>query len=35
MTALEKAKLAAKALDDKKASDIEIIDVKERTSLSE
>lgn len=35
MTAQEKAQAAAKALDDKKASNIEILDVKNRTSLSE
>lgn len=35
MTAYEKAQTAVAALEDKKASNIEIIDVKERTSLSE
>ncbi len=35
MTANEKAQAVQKALDDKKASNIEVIDVKERTSLSE
>jgi ribosome-associated protein len=35
MTALEKAKAAMKALDDKKASNIEIIDVSEQTSLGD
>lgn len=35
MTAHEKAQAAAKALDDKKATNIEILDVKNRTSLSE
>lgn len=35
MTALEKAKAAVKALDDKKASNIELIDVKKQTSLAE
>lgn len=35
MTALEKAQAAVKALDDKKASQIELLDVKEQTSLAE
>ena len=35
MTALEKAKAAMKALDDKKASNIEIIDVSQQTSLGD
>ena len=35
MTALEKAKAAMKALDDKKASNIEIIDVSGQTSLGD
>ena len=35
MTALEKAKAAMKALDDKKASNIELIDVSAQTSLSD
>ena len=35
MTAQDKAKLAMKALDDKKASNIELIDVSEQTSLGD
>lgn len=35
MTANEKSQAVVKALEDKKASNIEVIDVKERTSLSE
>ncbi len=35
MTVNEKVQAIIKALDDKKASNIEVIDVKERTSLSE
>ena len=35
MTALEKAKAAQKALEDKKASSIELIDVSKQTSLAE
>ena len=35
MTALDKAKAAMKALDDKKASNIEIIDVSGQTSLGD
>lgn len=35
MTAYEKAQAAVNALEDKKASSIEVIDVKERTSLCE
>lgn len=35
MTAYEKAQVCIKALDDKKASKIELIDVCEQTSLSE
>ena len=35
MTAYEKSQAAVAALEDKKASNIEVIDVKERTSLSE
>lgn len=35
MTAYEKAQICVKALDDKKASKIELIDVCEQTSLSE
>ena len=34
MTANEKSQAVVKALEDKKASNIEVIDVKERTSLS-
>ncbi|MGN0182768.1 MAG: ribosome silencing factor [Candidatus Ornithomonoglobus sp.] len=35
MTALEKANIAVKALDDKKASNIELLDVSQQTSLGE
>lgn len=35
MTPLEKAQIAVKALDDKKASNIELMNVAEQTSLSE
>ena len=35
MTANEKSQAVVRALEDKKASNIEVIDVKERTSLSE
>lgn len=35
MTALEKANIAVKALDDKKASNIELLDVAQQTSLGE
>lgn len=35
MTAYEKVQAAVKALEDKKASGIEVLDVKERTSLAE
>lgn len=35
MTPLEKAQIAAKALDDKKASNIELINVADQTSLAE
>ena len=35
MTALEKAKAVMKALDDKKASNIELIDVSKQTSLGD
>jgi ribosome-associated protein len=35
MTSLEKAKAAVKALDDKKASNIELLDVSDQTSLSD
>ncbi len=35
MTAYEKVQVAVKALEDKKASGIEVLDVKKRTSLAE
>ncbi len=35
MTALEKAKIAVNALEDKKASNIELLDVSQQTSLGE
>lgn len=35
MTSVEKAQIAAKALGDKKASDVKILEVAEMTSLSE
>ncbi len=35
MNALEKAKIIAKAIDDKKAKSVEVLDVKEQTSLCE
>lgn len=35
MTALEKANIAVKALDDKKASNIELLDVSKQTSLGD
>lgn len=35
MTSLEKANIAAKALDDKKANNIEILDVSKQTSLGD
>ncbi len=35
MDALEKAKIIAKAIDDKKAHDIEVLDVAKQTSLCE
>lgn len=35
MTSLEKAQIAAKALDDKKATNIEILDVSKQTSLGD
>lgn len=35
MTSLQKANIAAKALDDKKASNIEILDVSKQTSLGD
>ena len=35
MTSLEKAEAAMKALDDKKASNIELLDVSKQTSLGD